>query len=87
LVAGRINYIDGPPSSPIAAQPATKERSIGSQHDPRPDTRPVRLDAMDLEASLADPALKQRFVTPMFDIIAPRYDRFTRVFSFGMDRL
>jgi demethylmenaquinone methyltransferase/2-methoxy-6-polyprenyl-1,4-benzoquinol methylase len=25
-------------------------------------------------------------VTPMFDIIAPRYDRFTRVFSFGMDR-
>jgi demethylmenaquinone methyltransferase / 2-methoxy-6-polyprenyl-1,4-benzoquinol methylase len=25
-------------------------------------------------------------VTPMFDLIAPRYDRFTRVFSFGMDR-
>ena len=47
----------------------------------------MRLDALDLEASLADPALKQRFVTPMFDIIAPRYDRFTRVFSFGMDRL
>ena len=41
---------------------------------------------MDLQAHLADPALKQRFVTPMFDIIAPRYDRFTRVFSFGMDR-
>jgi demethylmenaquinone methyltransferase/2-methoxy-6-polyprenyl-1,4-benzoquinol methylase len=33
-----------------------------------------------------DPALKQQFVTPMFDVIAPRYDRFTRVFSFGMDR-
>ena len=49
--------------------------------DPAP-----RLDELDLEAHLTDPALKQRFVTPMFDIIAPRYDRFTRVFSFGMDR-
>lgn len=45
-----------------------------------------RLADLDLETHLADPALKQRFVTPMFDIIAPRYDRFTRVFSFGMDR-
>ena len=48
--------------------------------------RPPRLADLDLEAHLADPALKQRFVTPMFDIIAPRYDRFTRVFSFDMDR-
>ena len=40
---------------------------------------------LDVEAHLADPSLKQRFVTPMFDIIAPRYDQFTRVFSFGMD--
>lgn len=39
-----------------------------------------------MEAHLRDPELKQRFVTPMFDIIAPRYDRFTRLFSFGMDR-
>ena len=46
----------------------------------------ARLQALDLEAHLADPALKQRFVTPMFDVIAPRYDDFTRVFSFGMDR-
>ena len=45
-----------------------------------------RLDDLDLEAHLANPALKQRFVTPMFDIIASRYDRFTHVFSFGMDR-
>src|SRR5688500_13642470 len=30
--------------------------------------------------------MKQRFVTPTFDIIAPRYDRLTRIFSFGMDR-
>ena len=41
---------------------------------------------MDLEAHLSDPALKQRFVTPMFDVIAPRYDDFTRIFSLGMDR-
>ena len=41
---------------------------------------------MNVEMHLTDPALKQRFVTPMFDLIAPRYDRFTRVFSYGMDR-
>ncbi len=41
--------------------------------------------ALDLEAHLADPARKQAFVTPMFQHIAPRYDDFTRVFSFGMD--
>jgi demethylmenaquinone methyltransferase/2-methoxy-6-polyprenyl-1,4-benzoquinol methylase len=46
----------------------------------------VRLADLDLEAHLGDPARKQRFVTPMFDLIAPRYDRFTRAFSFGMDR-
>jgi demethylmenaquinone methyltransferase/2-methoxy-6-polyprenyl-1,4-benzoquinol methylase len=46
----------------------------------------ARLQALDLEAHLADPARKQDFVTPMFDVIAPRYDDFTRIFSFGMDR-
>jgi demethylmenaquinone methyltransferase/2-methoxy-6-polyprenyl-1,4-benzoquinol methylase len=40
---------------------------------------------MSVERHLSDPTLKQQFVTPMFDIIAPRYDAFTRVFSFGMD--
>jgi demethylmenaquinone methyltransferase/2-methoxy-6-polyprenyl-1,4-benzoquinol methylase len=45
-----------------------------------------RLRDLDLDRHLADPALKQRFVTPMFDLIAPRYDAFTRLFSFGMDR-
>jgi demethylmenaquinone methyltransferase/2-methoxy-6-polyprenyl-1,4-benzoquinol methylase len=44
------------------------------------------LGALDLERHLGDPALKQQFVTPMFDLIARRYDQFTRVFSFGMDR-
>jgi demethylmenaquinone methyltransferase / 2-methoxy-6-polyprenyl-1,4-benzoquinol methylase len=45
-----------------------------------------QLDALQVDAMLADPARKQQFVTPMFDVIAPRYDRFTRLFSFGMDR-
>jgi demethylmenaquinone methyltransferase/2-methoxy-6-polyprenyl-1,4-benzoquinol methylase len=45
-----------------------------------------RLRDLDLDRHLADPAMKQRFVTPMFDLIAPRYDAFTRLFSYGMDR-
>ncbi len=51
----------------------------------RADTTGVRLGSLDLEAYLRDPARKQEFVTPMFDVIAPRYDAFTRLFSFGMD--
>jgi demethylmenaquinone methyltransferase/2-methoxy-6-polyprenyl-1,4-benzoquinol methylase len=43
------------------------------------------LPTLDLEAHLRDPAIKQRFVTVMFDVIADRYDRFTRLFSYGMD--
>jgi ubiquinone/menaquinone biosynthesis methyltransferase len=46
----------------------------------------VRLRDLNLDRHLADPALKPLFVTPMFDIVAPRYDDFTRIFSFGMDR-
>ena len=49
-------------------------------------SRPGRLRDLDLERHLSDPALRQSFVTPMFDLIAPKYDRFTRVFSFGMDQ-
>lgn len=48
--------------------------------------RPATLRALDLEQHLGDPSLRQAYVTPMFDLIAPRYDAFTRVFSFGMDR-
>src|ERR1017187_1380956 len=44
-----------------------------------------RLRDLDLERHLSDPALKPRFVTPMFDLVAPRYDDFTRTFSYGMD--
>ena len=43
------------------------------------------LSTFDLEAHLRDPSIKQRFVTRMFEVIARRYDRFTRVFSLGMD--
>ena len=49
--------------------------------------RPPTLRGLDVNAHLGDPALKQRLVTPLFDIVAPRYDRFTRIFSFGMDRV
>lgn len=51
---------------------------------PKPALPPA-LGDLDVERHLDDPALKQAFVTPMFDLIAPRYDRFTRLFSFGMD--
>lgn len=46
---------------------------------------PRDLAHMDLKAVLRDAARKQGFVTPMFEHIAPRYDAFTRLFSFGMD--
>ena len=44
-----------------------------------------RFRAQDLDAAMADATRKQGVVTPMFDVIAPRYDAFTRLFSFGMD--
>ena len=43
------------------------------------------LARLDLDTHLRDPSIKQRYVTVMFDLIARRYDRFTRVFSYGMD--
>jgi demethylmenaquinone methyltransferase/2-methoxy-6-polyprenyl-1,4-benzoquinol methylase len=49
-----------------------------------PIDRPLR--ELDVERYLSDPTLRQAYVTPMFDLIAPRYDAFTRVFSLGMDR-
>ena len=47
---------------------------------------PRELAAMDIDKHLGDRALKTRYVATMFDILAPGYDTFTRVFSFGMDR-
>ncbi|MGH7711988.1 MAG: methyltransferase domain-containing protein, partial [Gemmatimonadaceae bacterium] len=38
-----------------------------------------------MDPYLADATRKQQLVTPLFDLIAPRYDRFTRAFSYGMD--
>ena len=49
-----------------------------------PETERTLRD-LDLGAHLRDRGTRQRFVTRMFDIIAPRYDRFTRIFSFWMD--
>ncbi len=54
-------------------------------HEPPKVPSPVRLGSLDVDQYLRDPSLKQAFVTPMFDVIAPRYDAFTRLFSFGMD--
>lgn len=44
------------------------------------------LPQLDLEEHLGDTGIKQRFVTALFEVVAPRYDRFTRAFSFGMDQ-
>jgi len=52
----------------------------------RPPDPERTLPRLDLGTHLDDRSLKQRFVTTMFEVIAPRYDRFTRVFSFGTDR-
>lgn len=46
---------------------------------------PRELARLDVKAVLRDATRKQGFVTPMFEHIAPRYDAFTRLFSFGMD--
>lgn len=44
------------------------------------------LSDLDRDEHFRDPETRQRYVTALFDVVAPRYDRFTRVFSFGMDR-
>ncbi len=46
---------------------------------------PDPLHRLDQVEHLKNPSIKQRYVTTLFDTIAPRYDRFTRWFSFGMD--
>jgi demethylmenaquinone methyltransferase/2-methoxy-6-polyprenyl-1,4-benzoquinol methylase len=65
----------GEPLSPVRRSPAPRDAFAEAR----------ALAALDVAAHLADPARKQAFVTPMFDVIAPRYDDFTRLFSFGMD--
>ena len=68
-----------PSSPPSPASPNTPP--LATPHTPSPR----ELEALDLETYLSDPGRKQSFVTPMFEHIAPRYDAFTRLFSFGMD--
>jgi demethylmenaquinone methyltransferase / 2-methoxy-6-polyprenyl-1,4-benzoquinol methylase len=55
---------------------------VTERNDPR---SPSVVRRANLDAYLADAARKQQLVTPLFDLIAPRYDRFTRIFSYGMD--
>jgi len=45
----------------------------------------VRLSDLDPDAHLGDPFRKQRYVDAVFETVAPDYDRFTRLFSLGMD--
>jgi len=52
----------------------------------RADPGVAALKSLDLEAHLGDPSRKQAYVTSMFTVIAPRYDDFTRCFSYGLDR-
>jgi len=52
----------------------------------RRGTRGRPLRGLDPERHLDDPAIRQRYVTAVFDLVASRYDAFTRWFSFGMDR-
>jgi demethylmenaquinone methyltransferase/2-methoxy-6-polyprenyl-1,4-benzoquinol methylase len=45
----------------------------------------MSLRDLDPDLHLRDPARRQRYVTAVFDTVAPSYDRFTRLFSAGMD--
>ena len=47
---------------------------------------PRELATMDINVHLDNKALKTKYVTVLFDTIAPGYDLFTRLFSFGMDQ-
>jgi demethylmenaquinone methyltransferase/2-methoxy-6-polyprenyl-1,4-benzoquinol methylase len=67
-----------------SSRPAREPGAPASGADPHAAAR--ALGALDLDTYLGDPTQKQAFVTPMFDVIASRYDDFTRLFSFGMDR-
>ena len=53
--------------------------------DQNVSTIPASLRGLDQKTHLDSLVLKQHYVTTMFEIIAPRYNRFTRAFSFGMD--
>ena len=85
-MVGRLNYTPERLASATVPETRDTEQNIPNDHEHQHPLPTPRLADLDLEAHLVDPALKQRFVTPMFDLIAPQYDRFTRVFSYNMDR-
>ena len=47
---------------------------------------PREFGAMNLDTHLNDKVLKDKYIETMFDLLAPGYNLFTRIFSFGMDR-
>lgn len=47
---------------------------------------PRELAALDIDVHLDNQTLKAKYVRVLFDTIAPGYDSFTRLFSFGMDQ-
>lgn len=53
---------------------------------PRDGRDPGEFAGMDLDTHLNSKVLKEKYVETMFDLLAPGYNLFTRVFSFGMDR-
>jgi demethylmenaquinone methyltransferase/2-methoxy-6-polyprenyl-1,4-benzoquinol methylase len=53
---------------------------------PRDGRDPREFGAMDIEDHVNDRVLKEKYVNTMFDVLAPGYNLFTRVFSFGMDQ-
>ncbi len=52
----------------------------------RDGRNPQELAEMGVSLRLEDRAFKERYVTTLFDTLAPGYATFTRLFSFGMDR-
>lgn len=70
---------------PSAATGPGSDHTDHQKDRPNDTGAPLRLRELDVERYLSDPGKRQQFVTPMFDVIAPRYDAFTRLFSFGMD--
>jgi len=52
----------------------------------RDGRNPQELAEMSADLRLEDRAFKERYVSTIFAILAPGYDTFTRLFSFGMDR-
>jgi len=55
------------------------------RRSPGPSPAARRLATLDRDRHLRDPAKHGAYVATVFEAVEPTYDRFTRVFSFGMD--